>query len=133
MTAALRDYTLDDDARADVDYRAVEFACNGTRMKLGRNERIEAVRLMAGKHLPKVIAERIGSYTEEIAFILKSLGAVKCPLCKRHSLHVDGVLNRHIDVHGIDFCPMSGKRYDDRDFPARWRRQQFLIGSRRYS
>lgn len=129
MTAALRDYTLAEDA--DVDYRAVEFACNGTRMKLGRNERIEAVRLMAGKHLPKVIAERIGSYTEEVAFILISLGSVKCPLCKRHSLQKAGILDQHVDVHGIDWCPLSGKRYDDVEFTARWRRQQYLIRSRR--
>jgi hypothetical protein len=95
---------------SQVDDLAVEFACNGTRMRLNKDERIIAVRRMIGVRPPHEIAELIGTFKEEIGRIAKTTpGTLLCPFCRQHAYADDDVLRRHIDSRGQQWCPQSGK------------------------
>lgn len=122
MTAADSGYAACDMAR--VDLLAVEFACNGTRMRLNRDERVYAVRVMAGRVRTGDIAARIGTYEREVTRILAASGARICPLCHQYvPVDDEGRWRWHLDFtsghvssrHGV-LCAAAG-RPADRDDP----------------
>lgn len=95
-----------------VDMLAVEFACNGTVMRLNADERIVAVRNMLGLHPVAEIARRIGTYTEEIARIARVIpDTILCPACRQRAYENNGFLRRHVDIHGMRWCCQSGEHF----------------------
>lgn len=100
---------------SQVDELAVDFACNGTRMLLNKDERIVAVRRMMGTRRARDIAVLIGTFDAEIGRIARSTaGTMPCPFCLQYTYVDDGVVRRHVDMHGLPWCPQSGKHKDTR-------------------
>jgi hypothetical protein len=103
-----------------VDHLAVRWACQGTAMRLNRDERVLAVRLMCGRVPTQDIARRIRTYPEEVSRILRALDTVKCPLCQQFCWHDDGVLRQHagkpdgVCFSPVDWCAMGGCHHQDR-------------------
>lgn len=95
---------------SQVDELAVQFACNGTRMRLNQDERIVAVQRMIGQRPSQEIAMLVGTYPEEVGRIARATpGMVPCPYCHQRA-YVDGeVFRRHVDNQGRRWCPQSGQ------------------------
>lgn len=101
-----------DKGRADlgnVDELAVQFVCNGTPMRLNKDERIVAVQRMLGRRAVNEIARLIFTYQEEVSRIAKATpGTLNCPFCHQRVYADDGVLSRHVSIQGDRWCPQSG-------------------------
>lgn len=100
----------------NVDQLAVDFACNGTAMKLNRDERRYVVARIGGRYPSDEIARRCCTYEREVLRDMEKFGAVSCPVCKRFAyLTVEGVFSRHVDSLGVKTCPMTGHVINDPD------------------
>lgn len=93
---------------------AVQWACQGTRMNLNRDERVLAVKLMLGRVPVVQIADRIGICDRSVSRIVRALDTVKCPLCQNRCWHNDGILADHLGFDGTAVCLMSGCHHQDR-------------------
>lgn len=111
-----------------VDWAAVQWAVQGTRMRLGPEERRFVVRqlthrmltpgertidLLPGQLSAEDVAERIGSTREAVTAIryrLPAATAAVCPMCRGSAWVVDatGLVEEHANAV-LEQCPMSGR------------------------
>lgn len=111
-----------------IDWAAVQWAVQGTRMRLGPEERRVVVRqlhnrmlapgdrttdLLPGQLSSQDVAERIGSTREAVTALRYRLPAASeavCPMCRGPVWVVDatGVVEEHA-TGLLEQCPMSGR------------------------
>lgn len=97
-----------------VDWLAVEFVCNGSKMRLSTDQAtLEAAILTIGHMVPaKEIAARCGTHPKTVSIVLRIHGAKQCLLCTRYLLCPEGIAPRHVASTGLE-CEMGGFRIND--------------------
>lgn len=110
----------------NIDWLAVEFACNGTRMRLNPDERVAVVARIGSRVPAADLAARIGCGDKEVGLIMAALdNTARCPVCRHHAFHDEaGVLQPHLGVQLIWPCPFTGYRYDSAADHDEYRRVQ---------
>lgn len=98
----------------NVDKLAVEFACNGTPMRLNRDEVTVAATRMVGKCSSAEVARRCCTDDRTIVRILHALGAQQCPHCFQLVFVTDGMVQPHIDYRWLGQCTASNRPADQR-------------------
>lgn len=100
-----------------VDDLAVEFACNGTQMRLNKSERIVAIRRLLGLKPARDIAVLVCTYDTEVSRIAKATpGTMLCPYCRQWAYVDEDVLRRHVDPQGAGWCPQSGEHREAKSY-----------------
>lgn len=114
-----------------VDWLAVEFVCNGTRMRLGKDKATlrAAVLRMPYSITMEETADRLGVITRRCQRILEDAGAEKCPSCRRLMLiPADRIVPLHLNGTGLR-CRMGGFHMDDAARAAAIRRDRYAMTS----
>lgn len=82
-------YRIGDFDPRNVDVLAVEFACNGTKMRLNRDSQVVAILRMYGLVESWLIAERVCSTERQVHRIVEQHGKSPYPIPRRM---LDGLL-----------------------------------------
>ena len=105
----------------DIDWMAVTWVCNGTPLKLTRDEKLMVIRRLADKMatspskyddglpIPEV-ARRLQITTRTVERLKSELShadPMVCPVCREHVWVVAGTVESHPDAL-FNQCPMSG-------------------------